>query len=58
MMNRNFCMDGRQRVKWIRSLAAAAAVVLLLALISCGTVHRSVVVLPDVPGAKYIGSKE
>jgi predicted CXXCH cytochrome family protein len=58
MINRNFRMDGRQRAKWIRSLAAAATVVLLLALISCGTVHRSVVVLPDVPGAKYVGSKE
>ena len=57
-MNRNFRMDGRQRAKWIRSLAAAAAVALLLVLISCGTVHRAVVVLPDVPGAKYIGSKE
>jgi len=32
--------------------------VLILAAISCGTVHRSVVQLPDVPGAKYIGSKE
>ena len=58
MMNRNFRMNGRWRAKWIRSLAAAAAVALLLALISCGTVHRAVVVLPDVPGAKYIGSKE
>ena len=51
-------MDGRQRAKWNRSLAAAAAVALLLAVISCRTVHRAVVVLPDVPGAKYIGSKE
>ena len=31
---------------------------LVLVLVSCGTVTRSVVVLPDVPGAKYIGSKE
>jgi formylmethanofuran dehydrogenase subunit E len=31
---------------------------LALAVISCGTVTRSVVLLPDVPGAKYIGSKE
>jgi hypothetical protein len=58
MMNRNFRMNGSWRAKWIRSLAAVAAVALLLALISCGTVHRAVVVLPDVPGAKYIGSKE
>ena len=32
--------------------------VLLLAVISCRSVNRSVVVLPNVPGAKYIGSKE
>jgi predicted CXXCH cytochrome family protein len=37
---------------------AAAAVGLLCVVISCGTVTRSTVVLPDVPGAKYIGSKE
>ncbi len=36
----------------------AVALVLVLGVISCGTVTRSVVVLPDVPGAKYIGSKE
>ena len=36
----------------------AAAGVLVLAVISCRTVNRSVVQLPDVPGAKYIGSKE
>ena len=36
----------------------AGAVVLLLAAISCSTVSRQVVMLPDVPGAKYIGSKE
>ncbi len=32
--------------------------VIVLGVIACGTVHRSVVLLPDVPGAKYIGSKE
>jgi hypothetical protein len=37
---------------------AAGVVVLLLAVISCGTVSNQVVMLPDVPGAKYIGSKE
>ena len=57
MTNRNFRMNGRWRGKWIRSLVvrcapAAAAVALALALISCGTVHRAVVVLPEVPGAK------
>lgn len=30
----------------------------LAAVISCSTVHRAVVELPMVPGAKYIGSKE
>ena len=37
---------------------AAGVVVLLLAVISCSTVSNQVVMLPDVPGAKYIGSKE
>jgi predicted CXXCH cytochrome family protein len=36
----------------------ALASVLLLVAVSCETVHRSVVVLPEVPGAKYIGSRE
>jgi predicted CXXCH cytochrome family protein len=59
MMKRILRMDRRQRATWLRSLAAAAAAVLLLVVvISCGTVNRAVVVLPDVPGAKYIGSKE
>jgi predicted CXXCH cytochrome family protein len=31
---------------------------LLLVGVSCRSVNRSVVLLPDVPGAKYIGSKE
>ena len=33
-------------------------VILLSAAISCRTVNRSVVVLPEYPGAKYIGSAE
>jgi predicted CXXCH cytochrome family protein len=37
---------------------AVGATVLLLVVISCATVNRSVVVLPKVPGAKYIGSSE
>ena len=42
-----------------RNLAlAAGAVVLLVAAISCSTLSRQAVVLPDVPGAKYIGSAE
>ena len=34
----------------------AAAVFLAFAVISCRTVNRSIVMLPNVPGAKYIGS--
>jgi predicted CXXCH cytochrome family protein len=48
-------LRGRRR----RNLAfVAGAVCLLLAAISCSTVNRQVVMLPEVPGAKYIGSKE
>jgi predicted CXXCH cytochrome family protein len=36
----------------------ATATLLLVAVISCRTVNRSVVMLPKVPGAEYIGSKE
>ena len=36
----------------------AGAMGLLLAVISCRTDNRVAVVLPDMPGAKYIGSKE
>ncbi len=44
---------------WVRGLVLAAIpMVVLLLVISCGTVTRSVVVLPNVPGAKYIGAKE
>lgn len=39
-------------------LVAAGALVLVVAAISCRTVNRAAVVLPEVPGAKYIGSKE
>lgn len=41
----------------LRALVACALIP-LLAVISCGTVTRTVVVLPQYPGAKYIGSKE
>jgi predicted CXXCH cytochrome family protein len=46
------------RFGWSRALAIGMVVLLMLALMSCGTVHRSVVVLPQVSGLKYIGSKE
>ena len=39
-------------------ILAASIVALLLVLISCGTVERKAVQLPNVPGATYIGSKE
>jgi predicted CXXCH cytochrome family protein len=41
------------RFSWLLGLAAV-----LSAAISCRTTHRAVVVLPEVPGAKYIGAKE
>jgi predicted CXXCH cytochrome family protein len=50
---------GRRGARLGRGLAVTAgAAVLLLVVISCQSVSRSVVVLPDVPGAKYIGAKE
>ena len=59
MINCNFRKLARRGPAWVRGLALAAGPMgLLLLVISCGTVTRSVVVLPDVPGAKYIGSKE
>jgi len=39
-------------------IVALSVVALPLVLISCGTVERKAVKLPDVPGATYIGSKE
>ena len=42
-----------------RNLAlAVSVVVLLVAAISCSTLSRRAVVLPDVPGAKYVGSAD
>ena len=41
-----------------RAALVAGAAGLLLAAVSCGTISRRVVLLPDVPGAKYIGSSE
>jgi predicted CXXCH cytochrome family protein len=59
MTNRMFriyqSLAGR-RGRWL--LLTAGVCALALAVISCQSVHRSVVVLPDVPGAKYIGAKE
>ena len=59
MINRNFRKFATPGPVSARALALVAGpLALLLLVISCGTVTRSVVVLPDVPGAKYIGSKE
>lgn len=50
---------GKLPAGWGRWLAVAAgSTVPLLAVISCQSVNRAVVDLPNVPGAKYIGSKE
>jgi predicted CXXCH cytochrome family protein len=58
-MNLNYSKIGSVLRRWRRGLVlASGAAVLLLAAISCRSVNRSVVLLPDVPGAKYIGSKE
>jgi len=59
MMKPNPYILQKLPVGWKRGLALTAglAVVLVVA-ISCRSVSRSVVLLPDVPGAKYIGSKE
>ena len=51
------CLAPRNRLGPKLALAASV-VVLLLAAISCATNNREVVLLPDVPGAKYIGSSE
>jgi predicted CXXCH cytochrome family protein len=59
MINRKFCALRKvlaSRGRWLA--VAALAAIALLAVISCRTVNRAVVVLPNVPGAKYIGSKE
>lgn len=59
MTNRKFRILRRLPTGWARGLAVtASALVLLLAVISCRSVTRSLVMLPNVPGAKYIGSKE
>ena len=59
IMNFKNARSGWFSTRSSRGLAlAAGAVILLLAAVSCQTVNRSVVVLPEVPGANYIGSKE
>ena len=57
-MKRRELIWRRFPVRWQVAAIAAVSLSLLLAVVSCSTVNRAVVVLPDVPGAKYIGSKE
>ena len=48
-----------RRCRRQRVLALAAGTgILLLAVISCGSLTQQAVVLPDVPGAKYVGSAD
>jgi predicted CXXCH cytochrome family protein len=50
---------GRLRDKRSRGLMVVVAmVIVLVAVVSCRTVNRSVVILPEVPGAEYIGMEE
>jgi predicted CXXCH cytochrome family protein len=57
-MKRIFKMLEDLPAAWVRGLALLAGVaIILVTAISCGTVTRKVVMLPDIPGAKYIGSK-
>jgi|ERR1039458_5343654 predicted CXXCH cytochrome family protein len=59
MIRSNLSILARQAERHARALAlTGAALVLALAAISCGTISRTVVLLPNVPGAKYIGAKE
>src|SRR5689334_20066192 len=57
-MNWRFQIPGKLLKDWgpVLSLVAGSAV-LVFGVISCGTVSRSVVVLPNVPGAEYLGSQ-
>lgn len=50
---------GKLLAEWWRVAAfGAGGLVLLSCVISCRTVNRSAVMLPNVPGATYVGSKE
>jgi predicted CXXCH cytochrome family protein len=52
----NRCFNFRKPGRTL--LLAAGTAGLLLAAISCGTLTRQAVVLPEVPGAKYVGSAD
>ncbi len=57
-MNRMLHLLNWPRSRPRRLLALGALLALVSTVISCNTVNRAVVVLPNVPGANYIGSKE
>ncbi len=54
MINRHFSFRNPRRTTWL----ATGAALLLLAVVSCTTVYRTEVVLPNYPGATYIGSDQ
>jgi len=59
MINLKIRSLGKLSAGWKRGLVLLILVsAFSLAVISCRTVNRSVVMLPNYPGAKYIGSKE
>ncbi len=59
MINLSFIKAAGRRIGRAPGMLLILALAgLLLLVISCGTVTRSVVELPEVPGAKYIGSQE
>lgn len=57
-LNRLHCFSRWMAAHQRWGFPAVVALTLLGAVISCNTVHRAVVTLPNVPVAKYIGSKE
>ena len=58
MRNFKFRLPTRLAAFWLKGIVAAwLGLVLMVAVSSCRTVTRHAVVLPEVPGAKYIGSK-
>ena len=59
ILNRALQRTRNRGVRIGRWAAPAASVAMLfLAAISCSTVHRAVVQLPNVPGASYVGSDQ
>ena len=59
MINLELRSLGRLSAGWKRGLILATVVsVLSFVAVSCRTVNRAIVMLPNVPGATYIGSKE